>query len=208
MSNKFAEMTLSSFCDYVSANPGGARKAFELRKKGGGCDEKVVEPKVVYKDRVVEKDREKIVYKDRVKEVEVEKVVYKEGKTTFIKRIPRWLIAMGVGGLLVGGVGVSLAASEPLILTNEIKVPHEVVKTVKVPYEVIKEVVREVQVPVEVVREVFITDDAQLERLRVKNRELNNVIFEQNGIIKQLNSSLRNRGGVTIDVGGLLRGIL
>ena len=194
MSNKFAEMTLSSFCDYVSANPGGARKAFELRKKGGGCDEKVVEPKVVYKDRVVEKDREKIVYKDRVKEVEVEKIVYKEGKTTFIKRIPRWLIAMGVGGLLVGGVGVSLAASEPLILTNEIKVPHEVVKTVKVPYEVIKE--------------VFITDDAKLERLRVKNRELNNVIFEQNGIIKQLNSSLRNRGGVTIDVGGLLRGIL
>ena len=202
MSNKFAEMNLSSFCDYVSANPGGARKAFELRKKGGGCDEKVVEPKVVYKDRVVEKDRVREV------KVEVEKIVYKEGKTTFIKRVPRWLIAMGVGGLLVGGVGVSLAASEPLILTNEIKVPHEVVKTVEVPYEVIKEVVREVQVPVEVVREVFITDDAQLERLRSKNRELNNVIFEQNGIIKQLNSSLRNRGGVTIDVGGLLRGIL
>ena len=203
MSNKFAEMNLSSFCDYVSANPGGARKAFELRKKGGGCDEKVVEPKVVYKDRVVEKDRVREV------KVEVERIVYKEGKTTFIKRIPRWLIAMGVGGLLVGGVGVSLAASEPLILTNEIKVPHEVVKTVEVPYEVIKEVVREVQVPVEVVREVFITDDAQLERLRSKNRELNNVIFEQNGIIKQLNSSLRNRGGgVTIDVGGLLRGIL
>ena len=68
MSSKIVEMSLSEFCDYVSANPGGARKAYEIRKSGGGDMGSVGRERVVYKDRVVEvvREVERVVEKERV----------------------------------------------------------------------------------------------------------------------------------------------
>ena len=77
MSKRFAEMSVQEFCNYVAANPGGAAKAYELRKKYGG-DVGEGGERIVYQDRVVEKVVEVPVYQDRVVEVVKEVVVYQD----------------------------------------------------------------------------------------------------------------------------------
>ena len=65
--NKFAQMTTQQFCDYVSSNPGGARKAYLLRiQDNPECNN----PEIVYRDRVVYRER------DRINVQYVEKEVY------------------------------------------------------------------------------------------------------------------------------------
>ena len=81
MSSRIVEMSLSEFCDYVSANPGGARKAYEIRKRGGGDmggRRSGSKERVVYKDKVVEKEVEVVREVERV--VERERVVKKNSK--------------------------------------------------------------------------------------------------------------------------------
>ena len=75
--NKFAQMTTEQFCDYVASNPGGARKAFALRKKDNpDCTNQ----EIVYRDRTIYKERERIniqyVEKEVIKEVIKEITIY------------------------------------------------------------------------------------------------------------------------------------
>ena len=68
--NKFAQMTTQQFCDYVSSNPGGARKAYLLRiQDNPECNN----PEIVYRDRVVYRERDRINVQYVEKEVEVVK---------------------------------------------------------------------------------------------------------------------------------------
>ena len=121
MSNKFGEMSLEVFCDYVSANPGGARKAFELRKKAGGdCGggkERVVEKKV-------EVPVEKVIYKERV----VEKVIRGSRK----EKVVRWVKYPCMTLMLLGVVAWTMGPPDNVVATVVKEVPVEVVKEVMV----------------------------------------------------------------------------
>ena len=180
MSKRIVEMGLSEFCDYVSANPGGARKAYEIRKEGGGDmgggSSKVVE-KVIYKDKVVEK----VVYKDRVKEVEVPKEVVREVEVVKVERKGSLLLRVSTGVFL----GLSLLSMmayagkevNPVsYVDREVEVVKEVVKVVEKPVEVVKEVIREVRVEVPVIKEVVVADEYTESRLRdavaVRDKEI------------------------------------
>jgi hypothetical protein len=103
-------MSLELFCDYVSANPGGARKAFELRKEAGGdCGGK--EKVVVYRDRVVER-------------------VIKVGRK---KNLIRWIKYPCVTLVLLGAMGFMMGPSDNVVGPVVVKeVPVEVVKEVVV----------------------------------------------------------------------------
>ena len=165
MSKRIVEMSVSEFCDYVSANPGGARKAYEIRKEGGGdmgeggVKEKVVE-KVIYKDKVVEK----VVYKDRVKRVEVPKEVVREVEVVKVERKNSLFLRVSTGVFL----GLSLLSMmayagkdvNPVsYVDREVEVVKTVEKVVEKPVEVIKEVIREVRVEVPVIKEVVVSDE-------------------------------------------------
>jgi len=121
VSNKFSEMSLEVFCDYVSANPGGARKAFELRKKAGGdCGggkERVVEKKV-------EVPVEKVIYKERV----VEKVIRGSRK----EKVVRWVKYPCMTLMLLGVVAWTMGPPDNVVATVVKEVPVEVVKEVMV----------------------------------------------------------------------------
>ena len=85
--NKFAMMTTEQFCDYVAANPGGARKAFQLRKKEiTDCDNR----EIVYRDRTIYKERDRInvqyVEKEVIREVIKEVIVYESPVVAWVKR--------------------------------------------------------------------------------------------------------------------------
>ena len=61
--NKFAQMSTQQFCDYVSSNPGGARRAYQLRiQDNPECNN----PEVIYKEKIVYKEKPEIIYRDRV----------------------------------------------------------------------------------------------------------------------------------------------
>ena len=165
MSKRIVEMSVSEFCDYVAANPGGARKAYEIRKEGGGdmgeggVKEKVVE-KVIYKDKVVEK----VVYKDRVKKVEVPKEVVREVEVVKVERKSSLFLRVTTG-VFLGLSMLSMMAyagkdvNPVSYVDREVEVVREVVREVKVevPVEVIKEVERVVEVPV--IKEVVVADE-------------------------------------------------
>ncbi len=123
MSNKFREMSLESFCDYVSANPGGARKAFELRKKAGGdCGGG--------KERVVKVPVERVVYKE-VK-VPVEKVVEKVIKVGGKEKDMGWVKYPCMTLMLLGVVAWTMGPPDNVVATVVKEVPVEVVKEVVV----------------------------------------------------------------------------
>ena len=84
--NKFAQMSTQQFCDYVASNPGGARKAYELRVKDNpDCHN----PEVVYKEKIVYKEGTEVVYRDRVvyKERDRINIQYVEKEVEVIKVI-------------------------------------------------------------------------------------------------------------------------
>ena len=120
MSSRIVEMSLSEFCDYVSANPGGARKAYEIRKRGGGDMGSVGRERVVYKDKVVEKEVEVVREVERV--VERERVVKKNSK-----------FLLGISGVffmlwVLVTIGYSMKEVNPVEY-----VEREVIKEVVVP---------------------------------------------------------------------------
>ena len=155
MSKRIVEMGLSEFCDYVAANPGGARKAYEIRKAGGGdmgggSSKRVVE-KVVYKDKVVEK----VIYKDRVKRVEVPKEVVREVEVLKAERKgSRFLMGSTLFFVLLSVLSMMAYGGKEVNPVSYVDREVEVVKVVKEvvekPVEVVKEVIREVRVEVPV----------------------------------------------------------
>jgi len=173
MSSKFAEMTLSAFCDYCAANPGGARKAYDLRKKHGG-DMGGGTQQTVYRDRVVEKTvrvpveviKEIRVPVEVVKQVTVEKVVRKSPKP--------YLIASGIFFSLWMLVTLAWHVKD---VNPVVEVPVEVEKIV--------EVTKRVEVPYEVVREVKVPD-------RSKELGMRSIIDLQTSEIAGLNNSLQH----------------
>ena len=91
--NKFAQMTTQQFWDYVSSNPGGARKAYLLRiQDNPECNN----PEVVYKEKIVYREGQEIVYRDRVvyKERDRINVQYVEKEVEVVKYLNpvEWLI--------------------------------------------------------------------------------------------------------------------
>jgi len=111
VSNKFGEMSLESFCDYVSANPGGARKAFELRKKAGGdCGGG----------------------KERVVKVPVERVVEKVIKVGGKEKDMGWVKYPCMTLMLLGVVAWTMGPPDNVVATVVKEVPVEVVKEVVV----------------------------------------------------------------------------
>ncbi len=177
MSKRIVEMGLSEFCDYVSANPGGARKAYEIRRDGGGDmgggSKKVVE-KVVYK--------EKVIYKDRVKRVEVPKEVVREVEVMKVERKgSRILMGSTVFFVLLSVLSMMAYGGKEVnpvsYVDREVEVVKEVEKVVEKPVEVVKEVIREVRVEVPVIKEVVVSDEYTEGRLReevaVRDKEIN-----------------------------------
>jgi len=153
VSKRIVEMSLSEFCDYVSANPGGARKAYEIRKEGGGDMGSVERERVVYKDRVVEKEVEVEVEVVR----EVERVVEKE---RVVKKNSKFLL--GVSGVFFGlwmlsTIGYNMKEVNPVSYVD-------------------REVERVVEVPVEVERVVKVVDEEMVKVLEatveVQGREI------------------------------------
>ena len=201
MSNRFAEMDLSSFCNYVSCNPGGAMKAYELRKRGGG-DMGGGKERVVYRDKVVEKRVEVPV--DR--EVLVEKVV---------RKTPRLMYC--VSGVMFCLWMLATAGYHAKEVNPEVikEVPVEVVKEVKVPVvkEVIKEVpvVKEVKVPVEVVKEVEVIreveDTSRLDEYRMVIRDMEQEIDELHGRLRNARRNRRRRRSHDM-IGGVINGVI
>ena len=164
MSKRIVEMSVSEFCDYVSANPGGARKAFRIRKEGGGDmgEGGGVKEKVIYKDKVVEKVVERVVYKDRVKRVEVPKEVVREVVRVERKgsRVLRVCTGVFLGVSLLSVLAYQLKDVNPVsYVDREVEVVKTVEKVVEKPVEVIKEVIREVRVEVPVIKEVVVSDE-------------------------------------------------
>lgn len=84
--NKFAQMTTQQFCDYVSSNPGGARKAYHLRTQD---NPECHNPEVVYQYKIVYKEGKELVYRDRVvyKERDRINVQYVEREVTVVKEV-------------------------------------------------------------------------------------------------------------------------
>ena len=179
MSNRFAEMDLGSFCNYVSCNPGGAMKAYELRKKGGG-DMGGARERVVYRDKVVE------VPVDR--EVLVEKVV---------RKTPRLMYC--VSGVMFCLWMLTTAGYHAKEVNPEVikEVPVEVVKEVKVPVEVVKEV--------EVIREV--EDTSRLDEYRMVIRDMEQEIDELHGRLRNARRNRRRRRNHDM-IGGVINGVI
>ena len=162
MGEKFGQMSEEEFCDWVSANPGSARKAFEYRKKNGGGQKEIRTVEVVREVvREVKVPVEKI--KEVVRTVEVEKVIEKSSRLLIgstVSFVVLFLLAlMAYGGKEVNPV--SYVDREV-----EVEVVREVVKVVDRPVEVVKEVIKEVRVEVPVIKEVIVSDEYTESRLR------------------------------------------
>ena len=146
MSNKFAEMSVSAFCDYVANNPGGAKKALDLRKKYGGGEG----PTKTVVEYVKEIEwREKVVKVPGPVQV-VEKKVEVPVEDNWYQRVSGVSVLLLVGccmGLLWGG-----SNDEVRTVVKEVPGPERVVK---VPSE-----------PVIQVKEVKVVDEEQVRLLR------------------------------------------
>ena len=135
MSKAIERMSVLQFCNYVSCNPGGAAKAYEIWKRAHGEQgERVVE--VPGPERVVYKDREVIQEVERV--VEVEKEVFKNFPVSKV-------ILSVIGGSLVGSVllmGV-FGNGSPQVVEGPVRVQERVVEVTRnvIPsdYEQLKE---------------------------------------------------------------------
>ena len=155
MTNKFAEMSLEGFCDYVSCNPGGARKAFELRKRAGG-DCGGGKERVVYKD-VVKEVRvpvERVVEKEVIREVEVpvDRVVEKEVMVQGKEKDMGWVKYPCIALVLLGGMGMMFGGGSGEVIVKEVPIQVPVITEV------------------EVVREVEVRDEKIVERVRNQGR--------------------------------------